>query len=105
MDTATGPAAARKRDQSRPLGYTQQRKRDAAFQTVTSALRQLHASREALRQLLDLRLTTDGVRDRAADIAEAHAGAERELLRALVVLQSMTDNTVTDLGAILGPGE
>lgn len=70
---------------------------------MQAALRSLHASTEALDQLRDLRLTSEGVRERAAYVARTHAAAEKKLLQALIVLQSMTDNSPVELSAIFGP--
>lgn len=81
---------------ARPLGYAQQRKRDATIVAVQEALAHLQDAGPAVDDLCYHRLTGDGVRERAAALATRHGAITQELQRALLLLLSMTESTPLD---------
>lgn len=81
---------------ARPLGYTQQRKRDATIVAVQEALAHLLDAGPAVDDLCYHRLTGDGVKERAALLARQHGAITQELQRALLLLMAMTENAPLD---------
>lgn len=77
------------RDQSKPLGYKARRQRAQAEESVRYALRRLQTMDGPVDDLVERRLTADGVRERGARLAWAKLEAEKALLEALVALQEM----------------
>lgn len=82
-----------RRSQHRPLGNVQRRKRDDALAAIQDALKHLRRNERATRDLFEKRLTGEGVKERGILIHMTNSDAREAVLRAIALLQSMSDET------------
>ena len=82
-----------RKSQARPLGNIQRRKRDDALTACQDALRHLRRSDRATRDLYQRQLTGEGVKERGYLVSMTTADAREAILRAIALLQSMTEET------------
>ena len=78
-----------RKTQSRPLGYTQNRKRKKVMETVEEALEISSGTSTVLQDLRNKRLTAEGVRERAEWLEVQRIRIESKLNKALLELERM----------------
>lgn len=85
--------STQRRSQARPLGNVQRRKRDDALSACQDALRHLRRADRVTRDLRERQLTGEGVKERGLLVAMTTMDAKEAVLRAIALLQSMTEET------------
>lgn len=89
------------RDQSRPLGTKQKKRRNAALMLIQQALGENHAVRETLGEMMTVRLTADGVRERAARVLYHLERAQSYEMGAINALMAMDSPAPFELALLL----